>query len=46
MKKSILNFEKKNSTVKIKNLKAIIGGTNGKGTKRTASSGRGKPQLL
>ncbi|MGB0886399.1 MAG: hypothetical protein ACPGR5_08220 [Chitinophagales bacterium] len=42
MKKISIKFEEK----KIVHLKAIKGGSNGKGTKRTASSVRGKPELL
>lgn len=42
MKKISIKFEEK----VVKNLNAIKGGTNGKGTKRSASSARGKPQLL
>ncbi|MGB1316406.1 MAG: hypothetical protein ACPG4Y_10325 [Chitinophagales bacterium] len=44
MKKTILSFEKKQ--IKPTQLKAIKGGHNGKGTKRAASSARGKPELL
>ena len=38
----IKKFEDK----QLKNLKASKGGTNGKGTKRAASSTSGRPQLL
>jgi len=44
MKKTIKKFEQK--TKQITNLKAIKGGSNGKGTKRSASSASGRPQLL
>lgn len=42
MKKTIKKLECK----KIKNINAIKGGTNGKGTKRSASVASGKPELL
>ena len=42
MKKFINKFKGK----QVKNLKAIKGGSNGKGTKRASSSARGKAQLL
>ncbi|MGB1018229.1 MAG: hypothetical protein ACPGVH_04110 [Chitinophagales bacterium] len=42
MKKSIKRLAEK----KVINLKAIKGGTNGKGTKRATSSTSGRPQLL
>ena len=38
----IKKFEDK----QVKNLKAIKGGTNGKGTKRSSSVASGKPELL
>lgn len=44
--KKIERFIKKFEDKKIKNLKAVKGGTNGKGTKRAASSTSGRPQLL
>ena len=40
------NLIKKFEDKQLKNLKAIKGGTNGKGTKRAASSTSGRPQLL
>ena len=42
MKKIIKKFESK----KVKNLKAIKGGSNGKGTKSSASVASGRPELL
>ncbi|MGB1018228.1 MAG: hypothetical protein ACPGVH_04105 [Chitinophagales bacterium] len=44
MKKTILSFEKKQ--MKPRQLKAIKGGNNGKGTKRSASVASGRPELL